>query len=82
MEETHARLLKAGHALPHLKPDFRAGYSFSYVDPDWWGLLMFDMMEENGVKLLLHSLAVDVVKKGDTVKGVVVENTSGRQVVW
>ena len=80
MEETHARLLKEGHALPHLKPDFRAGYSFSYVDPDWWGLLMFDMMKENGVHLLLHSLIVDVLKQGDTIKGVVVENTSGRQV--
>jgi len=81
MEETHNRLLKEGHALPHLKPDFRAGYSFSYVDPDWWGLLMFEMMTENGVNLLLHSLAVDVLKEGNTVKGVIVENTSGRQAV-
>jgi 2-polyprenyl-6-methoxyphenol hydroxylase-like FAD-dependent oxidoreductase len=82
MEETHNRLLKEGHALPHLKPDFRAGYSFSYVDPDWWGLLMFEMMQENGVNLLLHSLAVDVLKEGKVVKGVVVENTSGRQTVF
>ncbi len=81
LEETHARLLKEGHALPHLKPDFRAGYSFSYVDPDWWGLLMFEMMQESGVHLLLHSLAVDVLKQGDAVKGVVVENTSGRQLI-
>jgi hypothetical protein len=82
MEETHNRLLKEGHALPHLKPDFRAGYSFSYVDPDWWGLLMFQMMTENGVHLLLHSLAVDVLKEGNVVKGVIVENTSGRQTVF
>jgi hypothetical protein len=81
VEETHARLLKGGHALPHLKPDFRAGYTFSYVDPDWWGLLMFQMMEENGVHLLLHSLAVDVLKQGNGVRGVIVENTSGRQLV-
>jgi hypothetical protein len=81
MEETHARLLKDGYALPHIKPDFRAGYTFSYVDPDWWGLLMFEMMAENDVKLLLHSLVVDVLKEGDTVKGVIVENTSGRQLV-
>ena len=82
IEETHNRLLKEGHALPHLKPDFRAGYSFSYVDPDWWGLLMFQMMQENGVHLLLHSLAVDILKEGNMVKGVIVENTSGRQVVF
>jgi hypothetical protein len=82
IEETHHRLLKEGHALPHLKPDFRAGYSFSYVDPDWWGLLMFQMMEENGVNLLLHSLAVDVMKQSNAVTGVIVENTSGRQAVF
>jgi hypothetical protein len=81
MEETHARLLKDGHALPHLLPDFRGGYSFSYVDPDWWGLMIFEMMTENKVNLLLHSLAVEVVKEGDKVTGVIVENTSGRMAV-
>jgi hypothetical protein len=81
VEETHNRLLKEGHALPHLKPAWRAGYTFSYVDPDWWGLLMFEMMTENNVNLLLHSLVVDVVRDGKTIKGVVVENTSGRQIV-
>jgi hypothetical protein len=81
IEETHARLLKDGHALPHLRPRFRGPYSFSYVDPDWWGLLMFEMMAENGVELLLHSLVVDAITDGDTITGVVVENTSGRQAV-
>src|SRR5512147_1125455 len=59
--ETHERLLKEDHAIPHLEPDFRGWYTFAYVDPDWWGLLIFEMMQENGVHLLLHSLAVDVV---------------------
>ena len=81
MEETHARLLQDGHALPHTTPDFRVGYSFSLVDPDYWGLLIFEMMTENGVNLLLYSVAVDVVKEGNAVKGVIVENPSGRQVV-
>ena len=81
MEETHSRLLKEGHALPHTTPDFRVGYSFSLVDPDYWGLLIFEMMTENNVNLLLHSLAVDVLKEGNAVKGVIVENTSGRQAV-
>ena len=43
--------------------------------------MIFDMMTENKVNLLLHSLAVDVVKEGDAVKGVIVENTSGRMAV-
>ena len=79
--ETHERLLKEGHALPHLEPEFRGWYTFAYVDPDWWGLMIFEMMQENGVELLLHSLAVDVVKEGNTIKGVVVENVSGRQII-
>jgi hypothetical protein len=81
MEETHNRLLKQGHALPHTTPDFRIGYSFALVDPDYWGLMIFEMMAENGVNLLLHSPAVDVVKEGDHIKGIVVENVSGRQIV-
>jgi hypothetical protein len=81
MEETHNRLLKEGHALPHTTPDFRVGYSFSLVDPDYWGLLIFEMMSENGVNLLLHSLAVDVLKNSNSVNGVIVENPSGRQAV-
>src|SRR5512142_435504 len=48
LEETHARMLKDGHALPHTIPDFRVGYPFSLVDPDYWGLLIFEMMTENG----------------------------------
>jgi hypothetical protein len=81
MEETHSRLLKEGHALPHTTPDFRVGYSFSLVDPDYWGLMAFEMMAENNVHLLLHSFFVDVVKDGNAVRGVVVENVSGRQAV-
>ncbi|MBN2339201.1 MAG: FAD-dependent oxidoreductase [Acidobacteria bacterium] len=81
LTETHERLLKEGHALPHLEPDFRGWYTFAYVDPDWWGLMAFEMMEENGVELLLHSLAVDVLKEGAAVRGVVVENVSGRQAI-
>jgi hypothetical protein len=80
--ETHERLLKEGHALPHTEPDFRGWYTFAYVDPDWWGLMIFEMMQENHVNLLLHSLAVDVVMDNKVVKGIVVENVSGRQTIY
>jgi hypothetical protein len=81
VEETHHRLEKEGHALPYPKPEDRNNNSFSFVDPDWWGLLIFEMMRENKVNLLLHSLAVDVLKEGNRVHGVIVENTSGRMAV-
>jgi hypothetical protein len=79
IEETHHRLEKEGHAMPYPKRPQESAYAF--VDPDWWGLMIFEMMTENNVHMLLHSLAVDVVKQGDVVTGVIVENTSGRMAV-
>jgi hypothetical protein len=79
--ETHARLLEDGHAQPYPSAGQRSGQTYAFVDPDWWGLLVFEMMQENHVQLLLHSLVVDTVKERDTIRGVVVENTSGRQTV-
>lgn len=79
IEETHHRLAKEGHAMPYPKNTQETTYAF--VDPDWWGLMIFEMMTENNVHLLLHSLAVDVIKEGEAVKGVIVENTSGRMAV-
>jgi hypothetical protein len=78
--ETHRRLLEEKHARPTDMNEYRSGsnYIFSFVDPEWWGLLMFQMMEEAGVTLLLHSLVVDVIRNGNEVTGVVVENAEGR----
>lgn len=81
VEETHHRLEKEGHALPYPKPEDRELDAYAFIDPDWWGLLIFQMMTENKVNLLLHSLAVDLVKRDNAVTGVIVENTAGRQLV-
>jgi hypothetical protein len=43
--------------------------------------MIFEMMTESGVILLLHTLVVDVVKEGDGVTGVVVENANGRNIL-
>ncbi len=79
--ETHDRLLADNHARPSDLNEYRSGsdYILSFVDPEWWGLLIFEMMTECGVNLLLHSLVVDVIKNGSDVNGVVVENAAGRQ---
>lgn len=83
IEETHARLLAEGHAKPHCHNPYResTGFTFAFVDPEWWGLMIFEMMTENGVELLLHTLVVDVVKDGNKVTGVVVENANGRNTI-
>ena len=58
-----------------------AGTAGSYVftSAEEFKLLLLTMMEEAGVKLLLHSLVVDVIKDGRTVRGLVVESKSGRE---
>jgi ribulose 1,5-bisphosphate synthetase/thiazole synthase len=80
-EETHKRLSEMGHALPHHLWDWRSNYVFSYVDPDWWGLLVYEILTEAHAEMMLHSLVTEVIKDGNVVKGVVVEHPSGRSIV-
>lgn len=83
VEETYKRLAKNGHALPEWRSPIRekAAYTFSYIDPDWWVALVFEMMEEDGVELLLDTLVVGVEKDGDKLTGVIVENANGRNTI-
>jgi hypothetical protein len=75
--EITRRLMAEGHALG------TSGQPGTYVFTDQQGFkrLLLTMMAEAGVRLLLHSLFVDVVMADDVVAGVVVENKSGRQVL-
>ena len=81
VSELHNDLLKRDCAQPLPEPQFRNQSAPAYIDVDWGGLLLFEKLREAGVQCLLHSMAVDVVKEGDTVAGVVVENCSGRMAV-
>jgi hypothetical protein len=75
--EITRRLMADDHALG------TSGQPGAYVftDQQEFKRLLLTMMEEAGVRLLLHSLCVDVVMDGDAVAGLVVENKSGRQVL-
>jgi ribulose 1,5-bisphosphate synthetase/thiazole synthase len=81
VKELHDELYKLGLAMPLPKPEYACMNAPAFIDIDWCGLLMFEKLREAGVHFLLHSLAVDVLKEGDTVRGVIVENTSGRMAV-
>lgn len=81
VEETHHILEKEGHAIPFPKKEDASAHCFGFVDPDHYGLLMFRMCRENNVELLMHSLAVEIIKEGDTATGVIVENCEGRMAV-
>ena len=77
--ELHTELYNMGVAMPLPKVTHREAPAF--VDIDWCGLLLFEKLRKAGVTFLLHSMAVDVLKEGNTVHGVIVENTSGRMAV-
>jgi hypothetical protein len=88
-KEIFDRLFEAGAAVMH--PDDPPNYPIFHhrqnaprtvpYDPEMAKLTLFQMCEEAGVKLLLHSLVTETVTDGNTIKGVTVENKSGRQLI-
>jgi hypothetical protein len=53
----------------------------AWVDPELLKCVLNDMVEEAGIKLLLHSWGVRTIVENNTVKGIVFESKSGRQAV-
>jgi hypothetical protein len=51
------------------------------VDPEKLKCVLNDMVEEAGVKLLLHSWGSRAIAENDSVKGVIFESKSGRQAI-
>ena len=50
-------------------------------DPEYFKMILNDMVEDAGVKLSLHSWGTQAITEGNTVKGVIFESKSGRQAV-
>jgi hypothetical protein len=71
------RLQAMGAASEHvLDPKCASGIS---IDSHWWKILLMQLMREAGVRVLLHTQVVDTIREGDHIRGVFVENKSGRQ---
>lgn len=70
------RLVRAGGAIP---PSLQTGYVVPF-DPEIFKLVALDMLDEAGVKFLLHALATDVIG-APQVQGVVFETKSGPVVI-
>lgn len=51
------------------------------IDPEAGKYLLDEMILESGVNMLYHTWAAGVYKEGNTVKGVFLENKSGRQAI-
>lgn len=75
--EITRRLLDTGAAVG---TEGTAG-SYVFTSQPRFKWLLLDMMQEAGVRLILHSLAVDVIVEDNRVRGVVFENKEGRQAV-
>lgn len=61
--------------------DLSPDYDGILFDPEVWKLAANRMLLESGARLLLHTLAVGVLREGDRITHVLVENKSGRQAV-
>jgi 2-polyprenyl-6-methoxyphenol hydroxylase-like FAD-dependent oxidoreductase len=51
------------------------------IDPEWLKLVSAELLAEAGVRFLLHSWAVDAVRDGSRVDGVVFESKQGRRAI-
>lgn len=83
-QEFMDRLLECGGATPHLRAlkSYGSGYYASLYNRELYKWVSMQMVCEAGVELMLHTYLVDVVKDGNKVVGVVVENKSGRSTYY
>ncbi|WP_298645694.1 FAD-dependent oxidoreductase [uncultured Proteiniphilum sp.] len=56
--------------------------SITLVEPEAVKAVAFDMLMEKGVEILLYTSFSDVIMEGRSVKGVVIESKSGREVIF
>lgn len=77
LREVQQRLAAHDAGPAEFLPEY---FNLAY-DPEMLKLVIFDMLVESGVSILLNTQVVDVITDGDVVKGVIIENKSGRQAI-
>lgn len=80
-KEIYDMMLAEGHGMEEHHPRWRAGYQFNYIDPDWFGMYIYQLLTEAGCEFMLHTLVTEVVREGDAIKGVICEHPGGRSMV-
>ena len=48
------------------------------IDPETWKFIAYDMIEESGAKMITNTWVVDAIMENNTIKGIIIENKSGR----
>ena len=79
-QELIDRLAARGAAGPHVP--CKNHMSLTIIDPEEVKTVALEMMEEVGVEVLMYVFCSDVIKEGDTVRGVIIESKAGREVIF
>jgi len=78
--------LGGAHLLEHYRTQTAATgiKPLSYhitIDPEVWKFIAYDLLEESGAKIITNTWVVDTIVEDKEVKGVIIENKSGRQAI-
>lgn len=82
-QEIIERLEALGGATGHLKiePSFGSGTYMCWLDREMYKYAAFQMVQEAGAEILLHTWVSEAVMEGNRIRGVIVQNKSGRQMI-
>jgi 2-polyprenyl-6-methoxyphenol hydroxylase-like FAD-dependent oxidoreductase len=82
-QEIIERMVAIGGSPGHIEQDKGGSYDSVITIIDWemFKGVIFDMMEEAGVRVLLHVMAVETIRENNHVKGVIIEGKSGREAI-
>jgi hypothetical protein len=82
IQEFMERMAEWGGYIKHDPSEVKYDFSFANTyDVEIFKYVAQEMLEEAGVKILLHTLAVKPVVENDIIQGVIIENKSGRQAI-
>ena len=82
-QEIIDRMMACGGSPGHLEQDKGGNYDSVITLIDWeiFKGLAFDMLEEAGVKILLHTIVAGAICENNKVSGVIIEGKSGREAI-
>jgi hypothetical protein len=80
-DEIIQRLQAAGGSMGHVVDDFGYAGTVTPYDPEELKMVCLEMVQEAGVRLLLHSWVVRATREDGRLANIIVENKSGRSAV-
>lgn len=70
-----------GTVFTYGKPPWQVKPALTPFDPEYMKFVLAEMVQEAGVDLLFHSIVTDVIVEEDIIRGLIVSNKSGNQVI-